>query len=380
MGTQLWTEKYRPRRYTDLIFSGDVHHDALDWLKEYPRHGEMLLINGPPGVGKTTLVHILASLFGMNLIEFNASNESNYMERIAGLNGTIDMRKNLVLIDEIDNSPSLNVGRLRSAVDLTHPIVLISNDMHIKGIYTLNVRKPEAEEMKRGIERVCKGEGIQIDHSVLSKIVEHSGCDFRAIVNYLQVCGRKVLTNRTYSRIEKWIPTNQYRAAERLLSRHMGWGDYEEYYSNTVLSLCHGSFLHNTDVLGRVVSICESTSLADILPDEYRHICLSKYNGCNSRNVELRRVEHCRESRSNVTAEYVLPYFKKYNLERSDERGVRHLEEIVRMYSIKDVEIRRKEDIADSTIPKPSGRFRFRYKDGHTSATRRDIAVRELLG
>ena len=95
----LWTEKYRARKYTDLVGDERTHRDVLRWLKgwdpivfpeihrtrpvrklpeneeESRAHRKILMITGPPGLGKTTLAHVCARQAGYEVLEINASDE-----------------------------------------------------------------------------------------------------------------------------------------------------------------------------------------------------------------------------------------------------------------------------------------------------------------
>ncbi|KAK4148745.1 hypothetical protein C8A00DRAFT_38675 [Chaetomidium leptoderma] len=112
--TLLWTEKYRARTFMDLCGDDLTNRQVLRWLKrwdpivfphaasknksamrrlhsqhqqqqqqqgqqqqpeEEKPHRKILMLHGPPGLGKTTLAHVCARQAGYEVMEINASDE-----------------------------------------------------------------------------------------------------------------------------------------------------------------------------------------------------------------------------------------------------------------------------------------------------------------
>jgi chromosome transmission fidelity protein 18 len=99
--TLMWTEKYRARHFMELVGDDRTHRQVLRWLKawdplvfpksgkakpaatkrpgaeaeEEKAHRKILLLTGPPGLGKTTLAHVCARQAGYEVMEINASDE-----------------------------------------------------------------------------------------------------------------------------------------------------------------------------------------------------------------------------------------------------------------------------------------------------------------
>ncbi|KAL7628814.1 Chromosome transmission fidelity protein 18 [Parahypoxylon ruwenzoriense] len=100
--TLLWTEKYRARTFTDLVGDDLTNRQVLRWLKKWDPivfsgsaksrsaarrpgakveaeeekpHRKILMLTGPPGLGKTTLAHVCARQAGYEVLEINASDD-----------------------------------------------------------------------------------------------------------------------------------------------------------------------------------------------------------------------------------------------------------------------------------------------------------------
>ena len=141
----MWTEKYRAKKFTDLVGDERTHRSVLRWLKSWDpvvfpgsykaklknrstdEPGEaliqqkILLLAGSPGLGKTTLAHVCARQAGYEVVEINASDDRSRdvvkgqikdivgTENVKGINiksGGATVRKAgrpvCVVVDEVD--------------------------------------------------------------------------------------------------------------------------------------------------------------------------------------------------------------------------------------------------------------------------------------
>ena len=188
--TMLWTEKYRARKFTDLVGDERTHRDVLRWLKgwdpivfpgtdrlkpkpklmdtpaEHRQQRKILLLTGPPGLGKTTLAHVCARQAGYEVVEINASDERSRdvvkgrikdcvgTENVKGINvkdaaGTTRKagRPVCVIIDEVDGVVSGSSGGgeggfIKALIDL---LTLDHKNSNVLGSTSANLVKSKRE-------------------------------------------------------------------------------------------------------------------------------------------------------------------------------------------------------------------------------------------
>ena len=167
-----------------------------------------VLLEGPPGIGKTTIVYALANDLNMEVIETNASDTRTRNTIEAKLKETVKSRgimdyitetkKKLVLIDEIDGIYGVtDRGAVPTVIELIEttqfPIFLCANE------YKQNLQ-PLYNKIKRyEINPLSKKEVIKIVKKIMTKekitglteddlnlIVDKNNGDLRGVINDLQ--------------------------------------------------------------------------------------------------------------------------------------------------------------------------------------------------
>ncbi|XP_042294272.1 chromosome transmission fidelity protein 18 homolog isoform X2 [Sceloporus undulatus] len=220
-----------------------VTEDALDAeLDQHnrPKH-KVALLCGPPGLGKTTLAHVIVKHAGYNAVEMNASDDrspevfktrieaATQMKSVLGANE----KPNCLIIDEIDGAPtaSINVllgiiNRKTGAVELEpstgrasgskkrkegglllRPIICICNDQYVPSLrllrqqaFLLNFPTTSQSRLVQRLHEITIRQGMKADTGALMALCEKTENDIRSCINTLQFLysrGKKELTVRT---------------------------------------------------------------------------------------------------------------------------------------------------------------------------------------
>jgi len=133
----LLTEKYRPKSISTFVGNesavASTKRFFMAWLNGKHKK-EAILFHGGPGIGKTTLAHILAHDTGLILTHLNASDLSRKDDiepLVHNFQLSFDTDKlRIILIDEADRIAKRTQGGLVKAIqESSHPIVVVVNDL-----------------------------------------------------------------------------------------------------------------------------------------------------------------------------------------------------------------------------------------------------------
>jgi len=204
----LWVEKYRPRRISDVIGNEDAKDAFTEWLKTKRRVKKAVLLFGPPGVGKTTLVNAAADEFGFKVIEMNASDarSEKAINAVAGPATSFvaldifstESKGSILFMDEVDgiagNEDRGGVSAIVKIIEESRiPVIMAANNPDLEKLRPLKkvatlirfhqIRTPLIILMLRSI---CQKEHVEAEIEALEKIAQNSGGDVRSAINDLQ--------------------------------------------------------------------------------------------------------------------------------------------------------------------------------------------------
>uniref|UniRef100_A0A3P9JAE9 Chromosome transmission fidelity protein 18 homolog n=1 Tax=Oryzias latipes TaxID=8090 RepID=A0A3P9JAE9_ORYLA len=293
--SRLWVDRFSPGHYTELLSDDFTNRCLLKWLKLWdtvvfgrerktrtarsdrqtanqnsfkPNQGnqtqnrfkskiemteeildaeldqyrrpkfKVALLSGPPGLGKTTLAHVIAKHAGYNVVEINASDDrsaevfqkridtATQMKSVLGANE----RPNCLIIDEIDGAPAAAINVLlallsrkdghgaETATDATkkkkkreqillRPIICICNDLYTPALrplrqqaFLLTFPQTQPSRLAQRLSEISSRQGLKADTGALLCLCEKTDNDIRSCINTLQFLygrGLKQLDSKT---------------------------------------------------------------------------------------------------------------------------------------------------------------------------------------
>lgn len=201
---EMLVDKYSPKSVADIIGHKEQINQITNWLLSWDQSMPAergILITGPPGIGKTTTVHLIAESLGYKVKEYNAS-DTRSVSMLRGLMalGIRRLVKEIIVMDEVDGlSERGGVGEIAAIIKkTTTPIICIANEKPPKLRPIINVcidikfNRPVKSTIATALLKVAKAEKIDIDKAELEGLCEKSGNDIRSILNNLEFYGSDV--------------------------------------------------------------------------------------------------------------------------------------------------------------------------------------------
>jgi replication factor C large subunit len=208
----MWTEKYRPHSLDNLVGNLEARSQIMKWLSSWVHGKRPLLIIGPPGVGKTSFIHILSADYDYDLIEMNAS-DSRTRDMLESrilpiLNHTSLYGKRMLLfVDEVDGiyrrQDTGGVEFLtRILREPTIPIVLAANSRNqqikelIKNCSVIEFHSIPLEQSEKLLDQVLSKEGLHLTRLEKDSILKRSRGDMRSLLNIAQSALAQYITDK----------------------------------------------------------------------------------------------------------------------------------------------------------------------------------------
>ena len=247
----LWVLKYAPKSYNELLSDEATNLRLLQWLKQWDPYvfgttkktsktsntdnllpdaaegGDLrpieriALVVGPPGVGKTTLAHVLAKHCGYEVTEVNASADrtvstleslisvavsplggnqkqpNQHLHAASSLYETLS-RPRCLVIDEMDGIVA-NVVQILLNQDIHRPVLCLANNLYAPALKELRlavntiltVPPINPQRLLLRLEVVTEMEKLCVSRPVLSELAMQSNGDVRCCLNTLQFLRRQ---------------------------------------------------------------------------------------------------------------------------------------------------------------------------------------------
>lgn len=198
---QNWCEKYRAVCFTDIKGQNEGVEKIKNFVRNFPAK-KAIILQGPVGTGKTSLIHALANEMNFEILELNASDLRNREQLEKILKPAVEQKSltktgKIILVDEVDGVTATDYGGLSELNRLIHltkfPIFITANDIWQSKFKELR-KKSELIQLKEVdykiifliLENIAKAENSPLKYEDIKAIAIKAKGDVRAAINDLQ--------------------------------------------------------------------------------------------------------------------------------------------------------------------------------------------------
>ena len=320
----LWIDKYRPTEFTNYLAGGNIKSTIKNWLTDFkaqkPNCKNCLFLVGPPGVGKTTIAHLILKMFDYDIIEFNTSDARTpklvkaKMETTLGkknvLNLLCNKKQNMAIImDEIDGMTTGERSGLTELIKIMFPkknviakdkrkfnylsqtpFICISNtldkklnEIKAKSVF-IRFTMPTRTNLAKYCRHILENEQYEYNDEIVNIIIDNSQHDYRRLGIQLEyVYKSKVpltavnVINLLENYAKKDIEHTYYECVDKMLNKYQGIDDTIALYNSNkslipmIFYENFGEYIINNktntdkDKLESIVKIYRNYSESDIL-------------------------------------------------------------------------------------------------------------------
>jgi len=197
-----WTEKYRPKKISEVVGQSETGEIIKNYLLNFPGKKKAIILNGPPGIGKTTLVHAFSNEINAEIFELNASDLRNKSSMNLRLKPVLEQKslfeKNkIILVDEVDGISGKDRGGVSELISLIenskYPIICTANDTWKpklsplrKKCEIIELKEIPPSEIKMVLKKILEKEKKEVNPDVINQISIKSNGDLRSAINELE--------------------------------------------------------------------------------------------------------------------------------------------------------------------------------------------------
>ena len=201
-----WVEKYAPKSLGEVVGNAKIKAQIEVWANKWAQGipQKPLLLMGPPGVGKTTMAHLVGKEYFSETIELNASDKRSY-DIIKNTVGESSKTRSLfhdgyklIIMDEVDGisgrDDSGGVRAINETIkDAKNPLIMMANDPYSKRITSIKNKcqqikftKIHTNTINAQLKRICSQENIEYDPETLKELSKQSNGDLRSAITSLE--------------------------------------------------------------------------------------------------------------------------------------------------------------------------------------------------